>query len=162
MAELAHYGPDRWSIGKWLSKGTRVHLFVIIDAKGLWTKIQNEWKTEKRGTIYVRRLMEILFRIGARVYWVNSGHMLADGMTKLSTKSPPPNMDLMLHVLETNDVRITYCEGSWKRELQSRSAGRLEELPLLNPNAWNPPGDTSHDTRGQTLELGTLSSEVRQ
>ena len=68
MAERAHYGPDRWSIGKWLSKGTRVHLLVIIDAKGLWTKIQNEWKTEKRGTIYVRHSIVILFRIGARVY----------------------------------------------------------------------------------------------
>ena len=95
--------------------------------------------------------MEILFRIGARVYWVNSGHMLADGMTKLSTKSPPPNLDLLLHVLETNDVRITYCEGSWRKELQSRSAGKLEELPLLDPIAWNPHGDTDNDTPGQKL-----------
>ena len=126
-------------------------MLIVIDAKGLWTKIQNEWKTEKRGTIYVRRMMEIMFRIGARVYWVNSGHMLADGMTKLSTKSQPPNLDLLLHVLETNDVRITYCEGSWRKELQSRSAGKLEELPLLNPLSWNPPEDTDYDTKGRIL-----------
>ena len=70
MAELSFYGPDRWSISKWLTKGARVPLLVIIDAKGLWTNIQNEWKKEKRGTIYVRRMMEILFRVNARVYWV--------------------------------------------------------------------------------------------
>ena len=95
--------------------------------------------------------MEILVRVGARVYWVNSGHMLSDGLTKLSTKSPPPNLDLLLYVLSTNDVRITYCEGSWKRELQSRTAGKLEELPLLDPQTWNPPGDSDFDTNGQKL-----------
>ena len=79
---------------------------IVIDAKGLWTKIQAEWKTEKRGTIYIRRLMEVLTRIGARVFWVNSGHMICDGLTKLSTKSPPPNIDLLLHVLQTNEQRI--------------------------------------------------------
>ena len=41
MAEISHYGPERWSISKWLLKGPRVPLLVIIDAKGLWTKIQN-------------------------------------------------------------------------------------------------------------------------
>ena len=62
-----------WSISPWLTgNGPRVPVFVVIDAKGLWTKIQAEHKTEKRGTIYVRRMMEILNRIGAKVYWVNS------------------------------------------------------------------------------------------
>ena len=28
MAELAHYGPDRWSISKWLVKGTHVPLLL--------------------------------------------------------------------------------------------------------------------------------------
>ena len=77
--------------------------------------------------------------------------MLADGVTKLSTKSPPPNLDLLLHVLETNNVRITYCEGSWKKELQSRTVGKLEELPLLTPIAWNPPSDTDYVTMGNKL-----------
>ena len=151
IRKLFFYGLERWIISKWLSKGSRIPWLVVIDAKGLWTKIQNKWKTEKHSTIYVRRMMEILFRIGARVYWVNSGHMLADGMTKLGTKSPPPNLDLLLHVLETNDVRITYCEGSWRKELQSRSAGKLEELPLLNPLSWSPPEDTDYDTKGRIL-----------
>ena len=69
MAELSFYGPERWSISKWLSKGSRIPLLVIIDAKGLWTKIQNEWKTEKRGGIYVQRMMDILSCTGARVYF---------------------------------------------------------------------------------------------
>ena len=42
MAEVAYYGPDRWSISKWLAKGTRAPLLVIIDAEGLWTKIKDE------------------------------------------------------------------------------------------------------------------------
>ena len=83
MAELKEYTPGKkWSISAWLSGSHRCHVYVVIDAKGLWTKIQSEWKTEKRGTIYIRRLMEILTRTGAKVYWVNSGHMLSDGLTK--------------------------------------------------------------------------------
>ena len=151
IAELVQFGPVRWSISEWLRDGTRISLLVVIDAKGLWTKIQNEWKTEKRGTIYVRRMMEILTRTRAKVFWVNSGHMLADGLTKLSTKSPPPALDLLLHVMTTNDVRITYCEGSWKKELSSRAAGTLQELKVTHPLTWNPPEEEDFDIQGQTL-----------
>ena len=111
MAELGFFGPRRWSVSTWLEEGIRVPLLALVDAKGLWTKIQSEYKTEKLGTIYVRKMMEVLYRIQARVYWVNSGHMVADALTKLSTKSPPPNMDLLLHVLETNSIRITSERG---------------------------------------------------
>ena len=91
-------------------------MFVVVDAKGLWTNIQAYHKTEKRGTIYIRRMMDILNRVGATVYfWVNSGHMLADCMTKLSAKQQPPATDLMLYTLDSNMIRIMYCEGSWKR-----------------------------------------------
>ena len=45
-------------------------------------QIQSEHKTEKRGTIYVRRKMEILQRTKSEVYWVNEGHMVADALTK--------------------------------------------------------------------------------
>ena len=124
MAELGFFGPRRWSVSTWLEKGIRVPLLTLVDAKGLWTKIQSEYKTEKLGTIYVRKMMEVLYRIQACVYWVNSGHMVADALTKLSRKSPPPNLDLLLHVLEANAVRITYCEGLWRKELQSRSVGK--------------------------------------
>ena len=46
MAELAFFGPRRWNVSTRLEKGHRVPLLVVIDAKGLWTKIHNEYKTE--------------------------------------------------------------------------------------------------------------------
>ena len=95
--------------------------------------------------------MEILTRTRAKVFWVNSGHMLADGLAKLSTKSPPPALDLLLHVMTTNDVRITYCEGSWKKVLSSRAAGTLQELKVTHPITWNPSQEEDFDTKGQTL-----------
>ena len=101
-----------------MDRGPRGMLFMVTDAKGLWTKIQSEHKTEKRGTIYVRRTMS-LQRTKAKVYWVNAGHMVADALTKASHKSPAPNIDLLLPVLKTNEVRITYCEGSWRKEFAS-------------------------------------------
>ena len=126
---------------------------IVIDAKGLWTKIQSEHKTEKRGTIYVRRMMEILRRIGAKVYWVNSGHMVADPLTKRSDKQPPPNMDLLLHVLCTDEVRTTYCAGIWRKELATTKNGELRELPLLDPSSWNPPEDTAYDAPVSSFRL---------
>ena len=57
FAELAHWQVNSsWSISSWLlQNGSERHpLFVVIDAKGLWTKIQTDSKTEKRGTIYVQ------------------------------------------------------------------------------------------------------------
>ena len=72
LAELKWYGISTsapWSIQKWLdSRERRFPLVIVIDAKGLWTKIQSEWKTEKRGAIYIRRLMEILTRTSAKVF----------------------------------------------------------------------------------------------
>ena len=162
LAELAYYPSHRpWSIQHWIdAREPRVPIFVVIDAKGLWTKIQSEYKTEKRGTIYIRRLMDILYRVDAKVYWVNSGHMVCDALTKLSTKSPSPNLDLLLHVLTTNMVRITYCEGSWRKELATKKAGNLKELKCVSPEAWNPPEDQDYDTIGHTPKR-VLKSQTR-
>ena len=91
FAELSHwYGAGNWSVSSWLQMGpkTRWPLCIVIDAKGLWTHIQQEYKTEKRAAIYIREMMEILVRCGARVFWVNSGHMVCDSLTKLSVKDP--------------------------------------------------------------------------
>ena len=135
------------SISSWISAGpaARWPMFVVIDAKGLWTKIEAEYKTEKRGAIYIRQLMEILTRTNSRVFWVNSGHMISDALTKLSTK-PDVRIDLLLYVLEHGLIRITYCEHSWRRELAAKGGGRLEPLQILNPDLWNHPGDTDYDT----------------
>ena len=85
---------------------------VVIDAKGLWTHIQQEYKTEKRPAIYIREMMEILVRCCATVFWVSSGHMVCDSLTKLSVKDP--GLELLYYVLEQAEVRITYCNHSWK------------------------------------------------
>ena len=77
--------------------------------------------------------------------------MVADGLTKRSDKQPAPNIDLMLHVLTTGEVRITYCETSWRKELSTSKKGELRELPLLDPALWNPPGDDEFDTHPSKL-----------
>ena len=100
-------------------------------------------------------MTEILRRIGSKVFWVNSGHMAADALTKRSDKSPPPNMDLLLHVLLTGEVRITYCETSWRKEMASSRGGELCELSLLDPALWNPPGDGEFDTHPSKVSTDT-------
>ena len=120
-------------------------MFVVIDATGLWTKLEAEYKTEERGAIYVRQLMEFLTRTNSRVFWVNSGHMVADALTKLSTK-PDVQMDLLYYVLEHGVIRITYCEHSWRRGLAAKGGGRLVPLNILDPVLWNPPEDGEYDT----------------
>ena len=80
-------------------------------------------------------------------------------MTKLSAKSPPPALDLMLHTLETNHIRITYCSGSWKQEIRNQRAGKLEELTLLDPIAWNPEGDTHYDCCFNKADVFCIISE---
>ena len=37
---------------------------IVIDATGRWAKIQAEHKAEKRGTIYIRSMLEIINRVG--------------------------------------------------------------------------------------------------
>ena len=90
LSELSSwlYSPHPWSTTSWLSLGPkgRSPTAVVIDAKGLWTRIQSETKQDKRGTIYVRRMMESLERLGARVFWTNAGHMLADGLANFRTR----------------------------------------------------------------------------
>ena len=54
-------------------------------------------------------------------------------------------------MLTTNEVRITYCEGSWRKELSSRAAGTLQELKVTDPVTWNPPEQEEFDIRGQPL-----------
>ena len=125
--------------------------------QGLWTKIQSEYKTEKRGTIYIRQLMETLTRIGAKVYWVNSGHMVADALIKMSTKDA--QLDLLLYVLQHGLIRITYCEGSWRKELKSKK-GHLEELSVLDPVVWNPPNDGEFDKRLSKVKFADDNAQV--
>ena len=101
-------------------------------------------------------MMEILVRCGARVFWVNSGHMVCDSLTKLSTKDP--GLDLLYYVLEQAEVRITYCDHSWKKEMSMKRATELKPLDLLDPAEWNDELDDSYDVPGTTLKDRTLES----
>ena len=68
--------------------------------------------------------MEILFRIGSRVYWMNSGHMLGGRDDEAEPDKFATNLDLLLLFLETNDVRITCCEGSWRKKANQGRQGQ--------------------------------------
>ena len=58
-----------------------------------------------------------------------------------------------LRFCRANEVRITYCEGSWRKELSSRAAGKLQELKVTDPVTWNPPQEEEFDTRGHSLAI---------
>ena len=82
--------------------------------------------------------MEILVRCCVQVFWVNSGHMVCDSLTKLSVKHA--GLDLLYYVLEQAEVRITYCDHSWKKEMSLKRATELKPLNLLDPAEWNDEG----------------------
>ena len=64
--------------------------------------------------------------------------MLADAMTKTWERSFG---ELLLAFVTEGKVRLTYCEESWKRELQKRRAGELRIIEL--PADTNAPEDAS-------------------
>ena len=94
-------------------------------------------------------MMEILVRCCAKVFWVNSGHMVCDSLTKLSVKDP--GLDLLYYVLEQAEVRITYCDHSWKKEMSMKKATEIKPLDLMNPNEWNDNEGESFDVSGTTM-----------
>lgn len=152
FAELSHWnGAGNWSVTGWLSMGPKTcwPLCIVIDAKGFWTHIQREYKTEKRSAIYIREMMELLVRCCAKAFWVNSGHMVCDLLTKLSVNDP--GLDLLYYVLELAEVRITYCDHSWKKEMSMKKATVLKPLDLLDPTEWNEDGQNSYDVPGAIL-----------
>ena len=76
---------------------------------------------------------------------------LADALTKLWEKSD--GRDILTTFLADGLTRITYCDGSWRKELAQSRAGEIRELRITDPSAWNPAHDGSTDTR--TAKLGT-------
>ena len=99
-------------------------------------------------------MMDILVRCCAKVFWVNSGHMVCDPLTKLSVKDP--GLDLLYYVLEQAEVRINFCDHSWKKEMSLKKATTLKPLDLLDPTAWNEDGQESYDVPGATMRSREL------
>ncbi len=122
--------------------------------------MQVEYKTEKRGTLFIRRLTEIWTRARAKVFWVKSGHMIADGLTKASNTSPSPNLDLLCYAVEYGTVCITCCTDSWRKEMAMTEASNLHELKVMDPSAWNPQEDVAYDTQsGNLLRQAALTDK---
>ena len=96
---------------------------VIIDAKGLYEGLRNEKKpspTGERGRLATWILLrQNLASLRVAVYWVNSEHMLADAMTKLSEKCPGAHVTFRTF-LKTGTFRISYDALSARRTHQQR------------------------------------------
>ena len=55
-------------------------------------------------------------------------------------------------MLEQAEIRITYCDHSWKRKMSLKKATKLKPLDLLDPTEWNEEGQDSYDLPGTTLK----------
>ena len=76
---------------------------------------------EKRKTIYVMLLAELLARTGAVLYWVNSGHELADPLTKLPDDAKD-TIEALTFALNTGKIRIAYDTESYRKALQKEKS----------------------------------------
>ena len=84
----------------------------------------------------VYEILYVLSDFGFKTFWVNAEHMIADGLTKISSAS---RIDLIQNVMEESKVRITYCTVSGRLEKQellqlkpmARRAGRACNLQAI-------------------------------
>ena len=72
---------------------------------------------KKRKNIYVMLLFELLSRTGASLYWVNSGHELADPLAKLPDDAKD-TIEALMFALKTGQIRIAYDTESYRKSLQ--------------------------------------------
>ena len=100
---------------------------LVTDNKGLYDSIQTEKPSTRQGQKMQSLVYQILFDLvvdhGFSTYWVNAQHMLADGLTKLSSSGG--RVDLIRDVMVDTKRRITYCTTSGRKEKQ--------ELQKLQP-----------------------------
>ncbi len=89
--------------------------------------------------------METSTWTGAKVYWVTSGRIIADGLTKASHKNPCSNLNLLRFVLEHGAIRITDCTESWREEMAKKKTGPLHEVDISDHTQWNPAEDVAFD-----------------
>ena len=135
----------------------RCQLAVVIDSKGLYTEIDLN-KMEKRKTIYVMLLFELLARTGAVLYWVNSGHELADPLTKLPDDAKD-TIEVMTFALNTGKIRIAYDTECYRKALQKEKA-EVRKLSYQNLNLGKD-DNTAFDVEGRSsLATGRDSSST--
>ena len=132
MCELGSWTPR--TIEHFLFGGPeiRVTLAIVIDNKGLYTQVDLN-KLDKRHTIYIQYLFQLVRATRALLFWVHGGHQLADPLTKL--KPDNATDEALAEVLQLNRVKIAYDTESFKKALK-KGRKRLERLI-----PWEPPAD---------------------
>ena len=105
-------------------------------------------KVEKRKRIYIMLLFEYLRRLKVLLFWVHSGHMLADPLTKLPHECRSA-LEALLDCLTTNEIRITCDTDSYRRALQKQKVDQIrlsyreylgQDLPVDNePDTFEVP-----------------------
>ena len=117
--ELISYAPLSVEMFLRLPPSSRWPCVIVIDNKGLYTQVDLN-KMDKRKTIYVMVLFELLTRTGSAVYWVNSGHELADPLTKLPGEAQD-TLAALEYALATGQIRISYDTESYRKSMQKRA-----------------------------------------
>ena len=109
------------------SPQTRV---LVTDNKGLYDSIQTEKPSTRQGQKMQSLVYQILYDLVVdyrfSTFWVNAEHMLADGLTKLSSANG--RVDLIRGVMEESKIRITYCTVSGRKEKHE-----LQQLKPVEP-----------------------------
>ena len=103
---------------------------LVTDNKGLYDSIQTEKPSTRQGQKMQSLVYQILYDLvvdyGFSTFWVNAEHMLADGLTKLSSSGA--RVDLVREVMSEGRIRITYCTTSGRKEKQE-----LQKLYPVTP-----------------------------
>ncbi|CAE7766960.1 GIP [Symbiodinium sp. CCMP2592] len=117
LYEQVFYGLKARQVKEKLTQGSTVRA-LVTDNKGLYDSIQTEKPSTRQGVKMQSLVYQILYDLvvdyGFQTFWVNGSHMLADGLTKLSSSGA--QVDAIRKVLEDSLIRITYCEVSGRKE----------------------------------------------
>ncbi|CAE7364703.1 unnamed protein product, partial [Symbiodinium necroappetens] len=117
LYEQVFYGLKARQVKEKLTKGSAVRA-LVTDNNGLYDSIQTEKPSTRQGVKMQSLVHQILYDLvvdyGFQTFWVNGSHMLADGLTKLSSSGA--QVDAIRTVLEDSLIRITYCEVSGRKE----------------------------------------------
>ena len=117
LYEQVFYGCKAKQVKEKLMSG-QVTRALVTDNKGLYDSIQTEKPSTRQGVKMQSLVYQILYDLvvdyGFKTFWVNGSHMLADGLTKLSSSGA--QVDAIRKVLEDSLIRITYCVVSGRKE----------------------------------------------
>ena len=116
LYEQVFFGSKARAVNEKLTSGKTVRA-LVTDNKGLYDSIQTEKPSTRQGVKMQSLVYQILYDLvvdyGFQTFWVNGSHMLADGLTKISTSA---QVDAIRKVLDDSLIRITYCTVSGRKE----------------------------------------------